>query len=339
MDESGKRTEDYTGNIVYSYEKDLDALQKLWDEAFDDPEEYTRYYFQNRCINNKILSAYVDDKLVGMIHLNPYNVYINGMEKKSYYVVGVAVSMEMREKGIMKSMMNRAINDLVSEDIEFVFLMPALEDYYNNLGYRKIYDTKTMDFTILEQEEFEREVSDCYASLMLSTGHISEYDEGDIQNLANIINTKLSENYSVFCKRDVDYICEMIKEHKCQSGDVCIVTEHMMSDFEDESDDMDIVGLFSYGLEDDTMYVERFEAYAENSMALMISVLKLATELDCTRCIITLPSKDVDGYEHILEGIELDVTDGKGIMARVLRDENEKLFGVLIDNSFIDEIV
>ncbi len=339
MEESGKRTEDYTGNIVYSYKKDLVALRQLWDEAFDDPEEYANYYFESICKNNKILSAYIDDKLVGMIHLNPYNVLVDGEEKQSYYVVGVAVSLPMREKGIMKSMMNKAMGDVLAEGVDFVFLMPALEDYYNNQGFRKIYNTKTMDFTIIEPEDFEREVSDCYASLMLSTGYISEFSDEDKENLANVINQKLGESYKVFCKRDINYIHEMVKEHNCQSGDVCIVTEHMMSDNEDETEDMDILGIFSYGLEDDTMYVERFEAFAENSMALMISVLKLATELTCTRCIITLASKDVDGYEHIFEGIELDVTDGKGIMARILSEGEEMYLEIMSGYTFIDEIV
>lgn len=339
MEESGKRTKEHTENIVYTYEKNIEALRKLWDEVFDDPEEYIEYYFDNICKKNKVLSAYLDGELVGMMHLNPYTVYYQGVEKKSYYVVGVAVAMEMREKGIMKSMMNKALYDLEKEDIEFVFLMPALEDYYNNLGYKKIYNSKTMDFTMIDFEDFEREVSDCYASLMLSTEHMSQLSVDDKESIAEIINGKLSENYQVYCKRDLKYIDEMLKEHRCQNGDVCIVSEHMMSDSEESAEDRDMVGLFSYGLEDDTMYVERFEPFEANSMALMISVLKLATELACNRCIITLAPKDVDGYEHILEGIELDVTDGKGIMACVLCPKEEEYMNVMIGNTFIDEIV
>ncbi len=339
MEESGKRTKEHTENIVYTYTKDIEALRNLWDEAFDDPEEYAEYYFGNICQKNKILSAYVNDKLVGMIHLNPYSVNFQGTEKKSYYIVGVAVSMEMREKGIMKSMMNKALSDLDEEGVEFVFLMPALEDYYNNLGFKKIYNSKTMDFTILEPEDFEREVSDCYASLMLCTEHMSQLTVEDKECIAEIINDKLGENYQVYCVRDIEYIDEMLKEHRCQSGDVCIVSEHMMSDNEETVEDRDMVGLFSYGLEDDTMYVERFEPFEDNSMALMISVLKLATELTCNRCIITLAQKDVDGYEHILEGIELDVSEGKGIMARILCHKEEEYINAMVGNTFIDEIV
>lgn len=339
MEESGKRTKEHTDGIVYSYEKDIEALRRLWDEAFDDPEEYAEYYFNNICIKNRVLSAYMDDKLVGMIHLNPYTVNFQGTEKKSYYVVGVAVAMDNREKGIMKSMMNKVLYDLKDEDIEFVFLMPALEAYYNNLGFKKIYNSKTMDFTIVEPEEFERAVSDCYASLMLCTKHMSQLATEDKESIAEILNNKLGEKYAVYCKRDTEYIEEMLKEHSCQSGDVCIVSEHMMSDNEEAAEDRNMLGLFSYGLEDDTMYVERFEPLGDNSMALMISVLKLATELTCSRCVITVAQKDVDGYEHILEGIELDVTDGKGIMACVLNSDEEKYMNVMVDNTFIDEIV
>ncbi len=339
MEESGKQVEEYTGELEYTYEKNFILLRELWEEAFDDPEEFVNYYFENVCKDNKVLSAYIEDKLVGMIHLNPYNMLIEGKVIKSYYVVGVSVTYSMREKGVMKAMMKKALEDVSEEGVEMVFLMPALEDYYNNLGYKKIYSTKTMDFTIIEPEDFERAVSDCYASLMLCTKHMVDLPIDDLDNVADIINQKLGESYKMFCKRDRDYLSRMTAEHRCQSGDVCLVTEHMMSENEDETDDMDIVGVFSYGIDDDTMYVEKFEPFVDNSMALMISVLKLAIELSCSRCIITVASKDVDGYEHILDGIELDVTDGKGIMVKILEGDELSYLDLLTDNTFIDEIV
>ncbi len=339
MEESGKQTEEYTGEIIYTYEKNVDLLRGLWEEAFDDPEEFVDYYFDNICEHNKVLSAYAGDKLIGMLHLNPYDMLVDGKVMKSYYVVGVAVTFSEREKGNMKAMMKKALEDAAGEGIEFVFLMPALEDYYNNLGFKKVYSTKTMDFTITEPEDFERDVSDCYASLMLCTEHMKDFATEGLAEVAEIINQKLGENFSVYCMRHQEYLANIIKEHNCQSGDVCVVTEHMMSENEDESEDRDVVGLFSYGITDDTMYVERFEAFEENSMALMISVLKLAIELSCSRCIITVAEKDVDGYEHILEGIELDVTDGKGIMVRILTENEDAYLDIMRNNTFIDEIV
>ena len=339
MEESGKQVEEYTCNLNYTYEKNLELLRGLWEEAFDDPDEFMDYYFDNVCKTNKILSAYVDDELVGMIHLNPYDVYVDGQIKKSYYVVGVSVTYSMREQGNMKAMMKKALEDVAMEGVEFVFLMPALEDYYNNLGFKKVYNTKTMDFTIIEPEEFERDISDCYASLMLCTEHITDFAIEGLEDVASLINEKLSVKHKVFCRRNDKYLTNVIKEHNCQNGDLCVVREHMMSENEDEEDDRDIVGIFSYGIDDDTMYVERFEPFEENAMALMIGVLKLATELSCSRCIITVADRDVDGYEHILEGIELDVTDGKGIMVCVLNNDEEKYLQIMRDNTFIDEIV
>lgn len=339
MEESGKQVEEYTGDIVYTYEKNIDMLRELWEEVFDDPEEFVDYYYKNVCQNNKVLSAYLGDRLIGMVHLNPYDMMVDGLQVKSYYVVGVAVTYSMREKGVMKAMMNRVLSDAASEGVEFVFLMPALEDYYNNLGFKKVYNTKTMDFTITEPEDFERDISDCYASLMLCTEHISDFALDELESVAEIINQRLGKSYKVYGKRHKKYLESIIMEHNCQGGDVCVVTEHMMSENEDELEDRDIVGIFSYGIDDDTMYVERFEAFEGNSMALMISVLRLTIELSCSRCIITVAEKDVDGYEHILEGIELDVTDGKGIMVRILSEDVQKYLDIMQGNTFIDEIV
>lgn len=339
MEENGKQTEDYTDSITFTYDKDKHALRKLWDEAFDDPEEFADYYFENVCVENRVLSAYVEEKLVGMVHLNPYTVMVDDQAYESYYVVGVAVDYEYRQRGIMKAMLNAVKTDLRNEGVPFIFLMPALEEYYNNLGFKKIYNTKSMDFTIVEAEDFEREVSDCYASLMLSTYHMSELGKEELSVMSEVVNQRLSETYKIYCKRDEKYLESMVSEHLCQCGDVCFITEYMMSEGEEELEDLNVIGVFGYGIDDDTMYVERFESFDSNAMALMISVLKLATETSCSRCIITVPSGQVDAYEDIMEGIELSVSDDKGIMLCALGKDEESFINLFDNNTFIDEIV
>lgn len=339
MEESGKQVEEYTGNISYTYEKNLVLLRELWEETFDDSEGFVDYYFENVCKNNKILSAYIGDTLVGMIHLNPYDMLVDNREVKSYYVVGVAVLFPYRNKGYMKAMMKKTLEDMAKDGVDIAFLMPELEAYYHNLGFKKIYNTKIMNFSIIEPEDFERDISDCYASLMLCTESIKDFASEGLTPVADIINKKIGENYRVFCKRHKDYLEDIIMEHNCQGGDVCVVTEHMMCEDDGETADRNIIGVFSYGIEADTLYVERFEAFENNSMALMISVLNLASELGCARCNITVAEQDIEGYEYILEGVELDVTEGKGVMVNVLCEESEKYFNIMRDNTFIDEIV
>ena len=45
----------------------LAEVRQMWDEIFDDPEEFADYYFTEICKQNKILLAYKGDVLAGMI--------------------------------------------------------------------------------------------------------------------------------------------------------------------------------------------------------------------------------------------------------------------------------
>ena len=45
----------------------LAEVRQMWDEIFDDPEEFADYYFTEICKQNKILLAYKGDVLAGII--------------------------------------------------------------------------------------------------------------------------------------------------------------------------------------------------------------------------------------------------------------------------------
>ena len=90
----------------------LAEVRQMWDEIFDDPEEFADYYFTEICKQNKILLAYKGDVPVGMIHLNPYEMQVEGKKELCYYIVGVAVKPEYREQGIMHRMMQYVLADM-----------------------------------------------------------------------------------------------------------------------------------------------------------------------------------------------------------------------------------
>ena len=95
--------------------KELAAIRQMWDEIFDDPEAFADFYFEEKCKNNRILLAYKKEEAVGMIHLNPYMIEIDGTSALCYYIVGVGVKPEHREQGIMHAMMQRVLADLKEE--------------------------------------------------------------------------------------------------------------------------------------------------------------------------------------------------------------------------------
>ncbi len=330
--------EEPPNSILLTYDKKLEDIRKLWDKSFDDPEGFSDYYFDKVCSYNKILSAYSDEQLVGMIHLNPYKVYYDGKMVDTYYVVGVAVARRFRGNGIMKQMINRVVQDVQTEGVPFVFLMPKLEEYYISSGFEKVYNTRQLEYTVVDDEEFEREISDCYASLMLYTEHLSEIGDDLFDKIADNINDNLKTKYNTFCYRDEEYLKTMVEEHKCQNGDICIVTEHMMDEGEAE-EDINLIGLFSYDIYDDIMYVDRFEAFVDNTMALVVAVLKRAVDVSCARCVITVSESDLEDFDLSLSEVEFDTSDGKGVMALPITEDREECLNNLKNKCFIDEIV
>lgn len=131
----------------------LAEVRQMWDEIFDDPEEFADYYFTEICKQNKILLAYKGDVLAGMIHLNPYEMQVEGKKELCYYIVGVAVKPEYREQGIMHKMMQRVLADMKKDGRAFAFLMPEREEYYESLGFEKVFHTLELDIDIAELED------------------------------------------------------------------------------------------------------------------------------------------------------------------------------------------
>ncbi len=325
-------------NVTLTYDKEYEKLRALWDKAFNDPEEFSDYYFEEVCKKNKILSAYDKEHLVGMVHMNPYKVYYDGEIVDSYYIVGVAVEKHYRGQGIMKQMIERVSFDAKKEGVPFVFLMPKMEEYYISSGFKKVYNTRQLEYTVIDDEESEREISDYYASLMLYTEHLSEIGEDIFDKVSENINDKLKAKYCTFCLRDTDYLKTMVDEHRCQNGDVCVVTEHMMDEREDD-EDINLIGMFSYDIYDDTMYVDRFEAFVDNTLALVVAVLKQTIEVSCSRCVITVAESDLEDFDLPLSEIEVDISDGKGIMVLPICDNGNRCMEKFNKGCFIDEIV
>ena len=53
------------------------------------------------CIRDRIYVVRENDDIQAMLHLNPYTLMVNGIEKESYYIVAVATRKEYRGRRYM----------------------------------------------------------------------------------------------------------------------------------------------------------------------------------------------------------------------------------------------
>ena len=318
----------------------LAQVRQMWDEIFDDPEEFADYYFTEICRKNKILLAYKDGVLAGMIHLNQYEMQIDGKKELCYYIVGVAVKPEYREQGIMRSMMHRVLADMKQEGRKFTFLMPEREEYYESLGFEKVFHTLELDIDIEELEDEDVVPDDLSGEEGYYTRNLRDLHEERtdiLEHLSGEVNAALAKKYQIYAYRTPQYLEEMCKEHRCQNGDVVAVYEDGMR-MDDGQVEERLAGLFSYDIYDDTMYVERFESFDEHVRYVLDAAVRLAEQAFCRRLVVTMSEKHFcDDIVNML-GVSVRMNEGHGFMALTLKDR-DVLMPMLHDGSFFDEIV
>ena len=111
--------------------QDIRQMKKLWSDCFNDPEEFTDYYFSVKITDSQVVIMKEEDRIIGMVHLNPYSFIRDEKEVlRTVFVVGVAVEESYRNQGIMKKLMQYAISILRREGIRFIYLWPEHEELY-----------------------------------------------------------------------------------------------------------------------------------------------------------------------------------------------------------------
>lgn len=127
-------------DLSYENKERESDIYQMYQEIFEDPEEFARYYFQEIYPGNKVLAAQEKDEIRGMIHLNPYKVRVGQKDWRLHYIVAVAVREQYRRQGIMAQMLKRCLNDMARNGEPFTYLMPADRAYYEPFGFAFIMD-------------------------------------------------------------------------------------------------------------------------------------------------------------------------------------------------------
>ncbi|MDE5994227.1 MAG: GNAT family N-acetyltransferase [Oscillospiraceae bacterium] len=123
---------------------DFFAMKSLWESTFKDPLDYVEMLFDNYILENNCIVAYDGSDLVANLIGIPYNFKYRDLNFNALYLCGLATESLYRGKGIMGHMLEDITKKFSSENIDFLFLIPAdthLRDYYSRFGY---YDTEQM---------------------------------------------------------------------------------------------------------------------------------------------------------------------------------------------------
>ena len=206
-----------------------DKIYAMWQQIFQDPESFARYYYDYMYEKNRIYTVWKGkeeceqnfsaqniekQQLCGMLHLNPYEMKIGSKKKIIDYIVGVAVDETMRRQGIMASMLQESMTKMYKERKPFTFLMPAKEAYYTPFDFRFVF------------ERYMWEVKDTSEKISRQYEWVSyeklENKEGFFEFCSDFF-----ENMDITTVRTKDYMEQLMKELKAEQGDclICIQNE------------------------------------------------------------------------------------------------------------------
>lgn len=182
-----KRVNELHEPFYLSYDKKVQS-RTLYEQVFsEDTEKFVDYYYSYKIKDNEILAFEENEQIISMLHLNPYNMIVNGYEVKSNYIVAVATHKDYRHKGYMRTLMEKALRDMAFYNMPFTFLMPVSESIY-----------VPFDFAWMCPH--------------------TELPERIKQMGADEQNRYLAARYQMFCKRDIRYMenqeAERVAEEK-----------------------------------------------------------------------------------------------------------------------------
>lgn len=115
--------------------KDLSDLRALWQEAFDDPEDFTDLFFSVGFSPDRCLC--IRDNGMPVSALYWFDCYLG--EQKLAYIYGVATLKTHRGKGLAGKLMAQTHEILQKQGYAGVILVPAgqpLFDFYKGFGYK-----------------------------------------------------------------------------------------------------------------------------------------------------------------------------------------------------------
>lgn len=118
-------------------EKEIPQAISVWDACFVNTPEFTRWYFQTRCIPERVMGLFDGEKLVCDALMIPYRMKLRGKSMAAPFIVGAATLPEYRRRGHMESVLKAALAHMREMGVGVTFLHPFRYGFYARLGWER----------------------------------------------------------------------------------------------------------------------------------------------------------------------------------------------------------
>lgn len=205
-------------DMVYKYEvnfKKIEVLENplesksLYEDSFDDSEEFVDYYYQNMAIHNRILAFKVKNQVAAMLHIVPKR--FSNLEEADYYYA-IATDKKHRNKGYMQCLLQKAMKLSYGNGKGLVYLVPAIENLYEKFGFAPFgnrYFSPT--FGSLKKE---------YDTVVYQT-----YSKELTDRLKKVFENKIAPEFDDYIVRNEGYYEPLLKGLFTEGGRVEILTK------------------------------------------------------------------------------------------------------------------
>ncbi len=130
----------------------------LYEEVFvEDEPAFVDAYYCIKAVDNRILVAEEEGRIVSMLHRNPYSFLLRGHTVQADYLVAVATRVLYRHQGLMRRLLTKALRDMEEEGLPFTFLMPADEAIYTPFDFRLMGNEDEESLAKLDQRQLSEE--------------------------------------------------------------------------------------------------------------------------------------------------------------------------------------
>lgn len=194
--------------ILNAKKDDVYAISKLWNACFDeDSVEWRDWYFENIYSADNVIMAKESDKLISMVHMNPYSMMLRYAKINAFALSGVSTYEEHRGQGYAGELIKHALKKAYAQGYEFSFLYPFKYEYYEKFGYKLSYHKYEYYGKYLES----------------SAAEIKECDRFSLEVFADIYN-KFVNGKNGYVVRNSGFYTKHIKQLECDGNKiVCFI--------------------------------------------------------------------------------------------------------------------
>lgn len=115
--------------------REHDRTRELYEAVFpEDSQLFVDYYYDQVADENEIYVVEKEEEICAMLHLNPYEVHLDGSVYPLHYIVAVGTRQEYRHQGMMKSLLKASLHEMYERKEPFTFLMRQTKRFTDRLG-------------------------------------------------------------------------------------------------------------------------------------------------------------------------------------------------------------